>query len=64
MFDYLGNTAAYGGALQTKNSNISVNNSVFDHNFASIGGAVGPKCVSGCVYNYFNDTFTNNIASI
>jgi len=64
LFDYLGNSEVYGGAIQSKNSNVSLNNSVFDNNFASTGGAVGPECISDCLYYYGNDTFSNNVAVI
>jgi hypothetical protein len=57
---YCGNPSSYGGGIQSQSSNMTLYNTVFDHNLADTGGAIGPNCIATCAFLYSNVTFSNN----
>lgn len=55
-----------GGAIYSKNSNMTAFNTLFNGNEAVQGGAIFPDCSNGfiCTFSYTNVSFTNNWAIV
>ena len=61
-FKELGTNSTKGGAIQIKDSSSTIEFSIFERNYAEIGGSISIECEKSCENKILNSTFQMNKA--